>query len=97
MLTEQGSLDEHMTPVIYNTVIHNLDTHGMAKHTWVWETHALNILTLNAVHHLGLIVAWLIVTVYTQCCLIIRRDVCIHFLNVGSEVFTTRGAFCLIC
>ena len=90
MLTEQGSLDEHMTPVIYNTVIHNLDTHGMAKHTRGWETHALNILTLNTVHHLGLIVAWLIVTVYTQ-------DVCIYFLNVGSEVFTTPGAFCLFC
>ena len=57
MLTERGSLDEHMTPVIHNTVIHNLDTHGMAKHTWGWETHAVNILTLNAVHYLGLIVA----------------------------------------
>ena len=35
MLTEKGSLDEHMTPVIYNTVIHNLDSHGMTKHVGI--------------------------------------------------------------
>ena len=73
--------------------INNLDTHDMAKHTWGWETHAVNILSLNAVHYLGLIVTLLIVTVYTKCCLIIRRGACVHLLNIGSEVFTTPGAF----
>ena len=70
----------------------------MANHRRGWETHIVNIFTLNTVRHLGLILEYLIVTVYTQCCLIIRRDVCIHLLNVRSKVFInyTRHFFLVL-
>ena len=59
--------------------------------------HVVNILTLCAVRHLGLIATWLTITAFAECCLITHRDVCIHFFNVRFEVFITPGALCSFC
>ena len=45
-----------------------MDADNLSKRAWVWETNDVNIRVLSVFRHLWLIVTWLIVTAYTQCC-----------------------------
>ena len=66
----------------------------MAKQTWGWETHDVNILSLNAVPPV-----WIDSNdvTNTNCVCTMLSDICILLFSVHNKVFITPGAFCLSC